>query len=388
VIWGLGQAAQAHAAPVLVLGAGGQITVQQQPLPLTETPVPLAGHRAHLARSVARANVVAALGRLQQRGRISNATYTADVGSMRSALHTESRLSGTPAAELGAVIANLRQITAAGMLTPARLPALFLTLNRNVQWWSTGQVPGGGQIINFAGSQIDWQYYPGQGLELQVLASFGKANWWLSHGAQYTQQGTGLLSELIPLASRRSSGVTWEYYFNFDGGAPPWTSAMSQGTALAALAHAFQATGNRAYLLTARHALPVFTTSPWRGVSEKTARGLRFVQYTFDPSRKDEIINAFLQALIGLYTYAHVSNNPLAMRLFNQGNAEAKHEVPYYDTGSWSLYQPGIADTMSYHELVTGFLQQLCTITQARVYCTTAAHFESYAQHPPSWVVQ
>jgi hypothetical protein len=58
-------------------------------------------------------------------------------------------------------------------------------------------------------------------------------------------------------------------------------------------------------------------------------------------------------------------------------------EVPSFDTGAWSLYQPGIEDDLSYHELVTGFLQQLCTMTAAPVYCTTAQHFQAYLHIPP-----
>ena len=46
---------------------------------------------------------------------------------------------------------------------------------------------------------------------------------------------------------------------------------------------------------------------------------------------------------------------------------------PQFDTGAWSLYQPGEEDDLSYHELVTGFLEQLCSRTGAPVYCTTAA---------------
>ena len=109
--------------------------------------------------------------------------------------------------------------------------------------------------------------------------------------------------------------------------------------------------------------------------------GTRFLQYTFAP--KLSIINAFLQTLIGLYDYGQVSGNATAKRLFARGNAEALVEVPQFDTGAWSLYQPGIEDSLDYHELVTGFLQQLCTRTVSPVYCTTAQHFTSYLKTPP-----
>jgi hypothetical protein len=79
-----------------------------------------------------------------------------------------------------------------------------------------------------------------------------------------------------------------------------------------------------------------------------------------------------------------VSGNPEATQLFSVGNAEAMAEVPSFDTGAWSLYQPGVEDDLSYHELVTGFLQQLCTMTSEPVYCTTAQHFQSYLTTPPT----
>src|SRR6201985_2171803 len=108
------------------------------------------------------------------------------------------------------------------------------------------------------------------------------------------------LSEMIPLASRRGGGTTWEYYFTFDGGKPPWTSAMSQATGLEALSRAYLATKNPYYLQVA---------------------------------------------------------------------AEAMAVLPSFNAGAWSLYSPGLEDDLSYHELVTGFLQQLCTLTKAPVYC-------------------
>jgi hypothetical protein len=79
-----------------------------------------------------------------------------------------------------------------------------------------------------------------------------------------------------------------------------------------------------------------------------------------------------------------VSDDGEAQQLFAAGDAEARAEVPQFDTGAWSLYQPGLEDTLSYHELVTGFLHQLCTRTQAPAYCRTAQHFDSYLQTAPA----
>ncbi len=376
--WGLGHATAGQAAPVDVLHPNGQITVRKDPPVLAMTPSPPAAYRQRAARAApaaARQTAPGQLARLRRSHQISSAAYQKYSGSLNAAANAVKRLHGTPRRELQAVINNLYNMAAAGTLTPNRLPVLFMTLDRNRQWWTSGRVPGDGDIVSFSGTQIDWEYYPGQGIELQPLATFGKAQWWFAHGRQYYSKGRSLMSEMIPLASRRAGGMTWEYYFRFDGGVPPWTSAMSQGTALQAFGDGYTATHDPSYISLGKSALPVFTVQPSRGVGVPTPIGIRYVQYTFDASRGDEIINAFLQALIGLYTFAQASQSPLAQHLFDAGNAEAKAEVPSFDTGSWSLYQPGVRDSSSYHQLVTGFLQKLCSMTHAQVYCTTAAHF-------------
>ena len=93
---------------------------------------------------------------------------------------------------------------------------------------------------------------------------------------------------MIPLAARRGGGLTWEYYFQFDGGPPPWTSAMSQATGLEALTRAYQATGERYYLQLAAPGAAVFGTQPPPvGVIVPTPLGVRFLQYTFTPRDLD-----------------------------------------------------------------------------------------------------
>jgi hypothetical protein len=237
------------------------------------------------------------------------------------------------------------------------------------------------QYVGFAGSQLVWEYYPGQGIELQVLATFGKADGLYTGGPADYAQMEQVLAQMIPLAVNRAGGPTWEYYFHFDGGSPPWTSAMSQGTAIEALTRAYEASHSDSYLQLAHAALALFTAPPPVGVRVPTALGAWYAQYSFTPGTL--ILNAFLQSLIGLYDYAQVSHDPLAQQLFNAGNAEAQAEVPRFDTGAWSLYQPGVEDNLNYHELVTGFLQQLCQRTQAPVYCVTAQHFTAYLTTPP-----
>jgi hypothetical protein len=326
--------------------------------------------------------VVSALTGLYRSHQIDQPTYRSDLSAFNGALATEKRLRGTRRTELQSVTETMHQIAATHQLTASRLPAVFATLAANVQWWTQGPLLTSGQRVEFSGSQLVWEFYPGEGIQLQVLGSFGKADGLYTGGPADYAAMEQLLSEMIPLAASRGGGLTWEYYFPFDGGAPPWTSAMSQATGLEALTRAYEATGNTYYLQVATQALPVFRARPPAGVAVPTRLGTRFVQYTFTPQTK--IINAFLQTLIGLDDFARVSGNPIAARLFAAGNAEAMAEVPGFNTGAWSLYQPGIEDDLSYHELVTGFLNQLCGLVNAPVYCTTAQHFSADLTTPPA----
>jgi hypothetical protein len=385
----------AAAAPVLVLGHDGRVVKRNDRFLNVNalTPPPATAGRAHAhprsnaAKPPARRKrkpitVGSVLSQLKRSHAISADRYGEAVGAFNGALAAEKRLRGTRRTELDAVTESVHNIAVSKQLTASRLPAIVATLNANRQWWTTGSLLASGARVEFAGSQLVWEYYPGQGIQLQVLGTFGKADGLYTAGAADYPAMEQLLAEMIPLASQRGGGLTWEYYFSFDGGSPPWTSAMSQGTGLEALTRAYQATKNPYYLQVAARALPVFSHPPPQGVNVRTARGIRFLQYTFAP--RVSIINAFLQTLIGLYDYAQVSGSTTAARLFAQGNAEAMFEVPRFDTGAWSLYQPGIEDTLSYHELVTGFAQQLCTRTQAPVYCTTAQHFAAYLTTPPA----
>jgi hypothetical protein len=369
----------ASAAQVMLLGTGGQAVTVNDPFlsgPELE-PVPTAlAARARRHRSARSAH--SELMRLKRTRAISARRYRHYLGILGAAQASARRLRGTRATELSAMLSNLHAMAAAGKLTAGRLPALFITLERNRRWWTTGPLLSSGQRVEFAGSELVWAYYPGQGIELQELGNFGKADGLYTAGKKQYPRLVHLLSELIPLAAPRGRGIAWEYYFHFDGGVPPWTSAMSQGTALEALTRAYRATGNVFYLAVAHRALPVFSAPPPLGVSVTTKRGRRFLMYSFAPGAA--IINGFLQTLIGLYDYAHASDDATALALFASGDAEARAEVPRYDTGSWSLYEPGQADTLDYHILVTGFLHQLCARVHAPVYCKTAANFDRYRQ--------
>jgi len=316
-----------------------------------------------------------ALLNLRDQGTVDAADYQSDVQAWSQAESEQKHIARWRATQLEDVTATLDEMAADKQVTVPRLPVLMLTLENNTRYWKTGPMLSDGAAVQFQGSELVWQYYPGSGIQLQVLHTFGEGDGYYEAGpADYSKLAT-LMNEMVPLAVRRGGGLAWEYYFNWEGGKPPWVSAMAQGTGLEALSDAYLATGDHQYLTDAHEALPLLETAPPTGVAVKTALGTRYLQYSFTPNT--DIINAFLQTLLGLYDYEQVSLDPVASALYAAGSHQAQAELRSFIVGGWSLYQPGDADSLSYHALVTGFLKLLCQKTQGRAYCTTYQTFEA-----------
>ena len=305
--------------------------------------------------------VGAALLALQRGGTITPADYARYRAAYLAARRSLTKLTGTRRTELGAVLVNVQGIAGAKGFIPSRLPGLFLTLERNRQWWTTEPLLNNGVRVSFPGSRLVWEYYAGQGIEIQWLGTFGAANGYYLSGHENANLRQ-LLAEALPLATRRAGGIAWEYEFRFDGGLPPWTSGLSQGTALQVLARAWSRFKEPAYLTAAQQALGVFRVPPPVGVRVRTRAGANYAQYSYAP--KDRILNGFIQAEVGLYDYAAITQDPLGLALFEAGDAEARAEVPRYDTGAWSRYDQFSESTLNYHELLTEFLMHLCERTR------------------------
>jgi len=343
--------------------------------------------------ATARVTVTAALQQLQRSGAITPAAYSQYQGAFSAAKSSLRKLSGTRAAELGAVMANVEAMAGAGALIASRLPVVFDTLEHNRTWWTTEPLLGADQRVSFADSHLVWEYYPGQGIEIQWLATFGKANgYFLDKETTALQE---VLNEAIALATQRAGGIAWEYMFHFDGGSPPWTSGLSQGTALQVFSRAWSKTHEQAYLNAANEALGIFEQPPTVGVKVSTPAGAHYLEYTYAPTER--ILNGFIQSLVGLYEYAKLTGSAVGQRLFEAGDAEARAETPHYDTGAWSMYDQHSESDLNYHELLAEFLEHLCEKTSKgepltpttgpipgdEIYCTTAKKFREYEKTPP-----
>jgi len=390
VLCSLALAAPASAAAddVLQLGPDGRVHAR------TDTFLPDASMTApprRAARAVTaaqktkkkRRTVTGELKRLRDRGAITPGEYALLRVAYEDARARTKRLRGARRTQMSGVLAAVGGIAARRQLTPSRLAPLWLTLERNLQWWTTGPLLRGGQRVEFECSELVWQYYPGQGLQLQMLGNFGKLNglW----GGRENGRLAAMLDELLPLAAERAGGLAWEYYFSFGTGRPPWVSGMAQGTAVQALARAAARLHRKADVLPiAQRALAIFSAPTPQGVRVPAESGDHYALYSFAPDMR--VLNGFIQALIGLYDYARLGADPRGSALFAAGESEARNEVPLYDTGAWSLYSRGSVTRESdvgYHDLLQGFLAGLCRRTEVDVYCSTARHFVDYKSQPP-----
>jgi hypothetical protein len=349
---------------------------------------PAAGASSRRSRKAARRATSRALRRALARRAISRASYRKYRRTVTRARAVRKRTKGARGRELGNVIALVDGLALRRRLTASRMPAVFLILRRNVEYWPRKPFPRDRDRVTFRGSRLLFEYYAGNGLQLQPLVNYKQAN--LMHGACVKDTGVAcdrrglrrLLSELDRTASQRGGFKTWEYYFEFGGGRPPWISGMAQATAIQALARASELLGEPRYLAQAQAAFGAFQKAPPTGVRTiGPFGGPHYLQYSFAP--RLYIINAFLQSLIGLYDYAQITSDATARALFRDAEPEAREELPANDTGDWSTYSyRGAESTREYHELLREFAASMCSRLRRKVYCDAARDFLAYTTDP------
>ena len=417
--------ASALASDVIVVGSDGSTRHADDPLLPPPAATDPTGGEAWCAADVrrtrkfeplpavrsARTTVKSALASARKDGSISDADYARYRDDYSQARATLGRLSGTERTEQKAVIDTLEAIAGRKQLTASRMPSLFLTLSRNTEYWGSnkplpvappppgdakkrpcaGEAGQGGARVTFEGDPVIFQWYRGRGLQIQPLANFGQANGLYQRCKDTTPDPEKpcdrdalkqTLDRLADLASNRGGFKTWEYYFAFGGGAPPWTSGLSQGTAIQAFARGFELLGDERYKQVGRDALGAFEKRPPVGVRVPSNGGSHYLIYSMSPGLR--VLNGFLQATTGLYDFATLTGDARAMRLFKAGDKAARREIPRFDTGAWSLYsQGGRESDLGYHRLVRDFLDNLCDRTKTPVYCRTATKFTNYQRERP-----
>ncbi|HEX5781219.1 MAG TPA: D-glucuronyl C5-epimerase family protein [Solirubrobacteraceae bacterium] len=341
----------------------------------------LAIRRARASRTVTGA---LRLARLTRRiNRATHARYTRDYTAATAALR---KLDGVRATELGSVLGAVNGLASQHRLDHTRLRPAFLVLRRNTRFWTHEPMPAAGYRVSYGPAVF--QYYPGRGMQLQPLASWGKVNWLARtclEGRTLARRRSACpvadlrrsVDGLLALAARRGDFLAWEHYFHWGGGTPPWISGMTQATAISALARASRALGVARWRKAAHEALGAFTAAPPLGVDG----GDHFLMYSFAPGLR--IFNGELQAVSGIGELASLWPDRRARRLFYRGERGARAMIAAADTGAWSLYSySGREATLSYHQLIEEFLGDMCARTDRATYCDAERRFARYEREP------
>ena len=216
-------------------------------------------------------------------GAIDQPHHDAWAESYDNAKATLKKLHGTRRRQLAAVIANTRALADDGPAhrqpRPARLPHAAAQPRLVV-----------GGVAAALRPARDVRRQPARVAVLPRAGDPGPVAGHLRAGQRALRQQTGrddelraLLDEALGLATARAGGIAWESLFHFDGGAPPWVSGLSQGTALQAFSRAAARLHEPRYFEAARAALGIFRVAPPEGVRVDTPVGAHYLQYSFAP---------------------------------------------------------------------------------------------------------
>jgi hypothetical protein len=273
-------ARDAAAAP-----GGGIVTLPADPEPARPAgpatrpgPPPGAWRRAELRRLRGTRSVEGALRRAWLAGTLARAEHDAHRRTWADAGRLGVRLPGVRGAELRAARAIVADLAARGRLTTRHVDAAFLALRRNVAFWRARPLPAPGARFVSGTDPVVLQYYPGRGLQIQWLASWGRVG---ALGRQCLARPASCrrarlraaTDRLAALGARRSGYLAWEGAFPFGGGRAGWASGMIQGTAAQALARARRALDEPRYGVLARRALGAFELPPPAGVAVRSGAG-------------------------------------------------------------------------------------------------------------------
>ena len=248
-----------------------------------------------------------------------------------------------------------------------RALTLFSMLDRNATYLASDAMPPDGSDIRDADGVV-YRAFAGHGLQFHPLANFARLNRLLAN--DNGSDAAWLASALIARAVPKAGALTWEYYFPFGGGYPPWTSGMVQAVA----ARAFAADGDydvarKAYLALSRLIFPL-------------GGGSWIRLYSFSNL---VVLNAQLQSALSLADYALLNQDPSATVLSDRLLQTADSMFADFDTGAWSLYSlGGVESPLNYHVFVVNLLKRIAALTQSPVWAARAERFDGYTTEPPS----
>jgi hypothetical protein len=333
-----------------------------------------AAHRSGPRPVPGQRSALSAVRRAVASGRLSRAAARTDRGAIAHAVHLVRAL---PASRRQPLEVALEQAGALGRrLTSPRALAVFGQLEANADYFARHGVPRSGTDIAAADGVV-YRYFAGRCFEFHPLANFAALNgrFAAKDVAGARQLAAALMARAVP---RRGGGLVWEYYFPYKGGRPPWSSGMAQAVAAQAFARTASLVTDESADLSAE-ATAAFVTVP--KLSTKVAAGPWVRLYSFSSIR---VLNAQLQSVLSLETYAKASGDAAAATLASRMEQAAAATVSQFDTGYWTDYSLGGGPSpLSYQKFIVQLLHRLAP-DDAR-FAEAAARFGTYLRQPPAF---
>lgn len=329
------------------------------------------------------ATVSASLTKLQNAGLITPEKAAAARKSYHDSRSLRKRLSGARQLPLTNQIRTIESLAKKNRITADRVTPLFTQLQVNTDWFRT-KGPGAGDT-RFGSSLIYYRYFAGWGWMFHPLANFSKLNAnWTQAKSVGAQRGLSRYAyELLSWGVNRGGALTWEYYFPFAGSAAPFISSISQGAAVQSLARTGEKLKDPNITAYAREGAKAFGITAPTGLRVNRNGGYHFLGYSGNP--RLYIFNIFAASLDGLHDYAKIAGDAEAMAIYERGLVAARVELPQSDTGAWSLYSMGGAESnLNYHQELTTFMARVCENTSEAVFCNLQARLFSYLTAKPT----
>ena len=212
----------------------------------------------------------------------------------------------------------------AAQLTGPRLVPLWLTLERNRAYWSANASGPSTRRISFPGSQLVWQWFPGQGLQFHPLANFAKLNQlWASRNDDMTPAARRAARAARPARRRHGVGVLLRLRRRQAAvGLGPRPGHGHPVDHPRGPAHGPPGRG----LPDRRRGARRVRDADARGRARARPRTApHYALYSFDPGLR--VINGFMQALVGLYDLGRIGNDERARALFADGERAARRRA-------------------------------------------------------------
>ena len=308
-------------------------------------------------------------------GRIDGATANAGRAEIARAAHLVRTL---PSGRREHVAVALEELAAfSGRLTGPRAVALIGQLQANDDYFAKHYAPSPKTDITDADGLV-YRYFPGRCLEFHPLANFGALN---ARVAANDAAGAQRLADALIARGvyQQGGGLAWEYFFDYSGGRAPWLSGMAQAVAAQAFARtaalvpdqetALMRAARGAYRAIPNHLLTSVAAGPW----------IRL--YSFQSLR---VLNAQLQAVISLQSYATTAEDPAAAALAARMQRAAAAMLPSFDTGYWTYYSlPHEVSPLDYQQFVVQLLKKLAPSDPR--FADAATRFAAYQHQPPAF---